>query len=458
MKKISSKIPSFVAVALLGAVVLTGCGGTNTSDYVGDPTQLSATVTFWHTMGQANQDVLNAMIAEFNEVYPNIKIEHSIQGGYDELRDKVSSAIPAGTTPTMAYCYPDHVADYMSAGAVEELTKYVEDDVIGLGVADDPSGALGVDDFIQAYWDEGRGYSQEGIYSLPFSKSTEVMFYNKTVFEQNSLEVPTTWDEVITVSRALKALYPTTVPFGYDSDANWFITLCEQMGIPYTSVQEGNNFLFNNDRAKALVGQMKQWYDEKLIVTQGTSANNEYTSNQFVAQKLFMAIGSTGGTRYNFSENFEVGVAAVPQYEDPDTHVVSQKVISQGPSVTIFKRASANQKTAAWLFYKWITNTTNSAVYSVLSGYNPVRTSSFASPIYTTEREVVADTDSELIKQVADFVPTIEDWYYTSPAFKGSSTARAEVGGIIANVLLGLKTVEEAFTDALTTCVFSTEA
>jgi multiple sugar transport system substrate-binding protein len=82
---------------------------------------LAADITFWHTIGKANLDVLNTMITEFNKVYPNIHITTTSQGGYDQLKDTISNAIPAGTQPTMAYCYPDHVAEYLAAGAVTKI-------------------------------------------------------------------------------------------------------------------------------------------------------------------------------------------------------------------------------------------------------------------------------------------------------------------------------------------------
>ena len=46
------------------------------------------TVTFWHTMGATNMEYLNAMITNFNKIYPKITIEHDAQGGYDDIKEK----------------------------------------------------------------------------------------------------------------------------------------------------------------------------------------------------------------------------------------------------------------------------------------------------------------------------------------------------------------------------------
>ncbi|MGM9873879.1 MAG: extracellular solute-binding protein, partial [Bacilli bacterium] len=388
------------------------------------------------------------------------------QGGYDDIKDKISSAIPAGTTPTMAYCYPDHVAEYMSAGAVEYMDPYINDSIIGLGKNTEIEAmgssfaekysSLGADDFIKGFWDEGKSYGDEygiegGVYSVPFSKSTEVMFYNKTFFEENNLTVPTTWDEMEEIMPRIKALGYTAL--GYDSDANMLITMFEQEGIPYTSLDKDNHFLFNNDQAKALVTKLKSWYDNGYIITSGSSANNSYTSNMFIGTSeptVVMTIGSTGGTGYNYTDKFEVGVAAIPG------GTLNNHVISQGPSICFFKRASQTEKYAAWLFYKFISSTYNSAVYSVLTGYSPVRSSSFTNSAFLEYVYDISKTGKEkLVQTTLGFNSSLQDRFFTSPAFKGSSTARKEMDGIVANVFLGTKTVEQAFIDALTNCIFA---
>lgn len=447
-----------IAAMLATAGTVVGCKYGKSGHYTpfdGDPTQLSASITFWHTMGQANQEKLNRMIEGFNQKYPNIKIEHAAQGGYDDIKEKISAAIPAGTTPTMAYCYPDHVAEYMSAGAVEEMSGYVSDKKIGLS-REEWDSAGGEADFVDSFWKEGKEYGDEygvegGLYSVPFSKSTEVLFYNKTFFDANGLTVPTTWDEMEAIMPVIKGLGYTAL--GYDSDANMLITMMEQEEIPYTSAEKDNHFLFNNDRAKDLVRKLKSWYDAGYLITQGSSSNNTYTSNMFTQTAephIVMTIGSTGGTSYNYTSAFEIGVAPIPG------GTKNNHVISQGPSICFFSRASADEKYAAWLFYKWISNTDNSAIYSVLTGYSPVRKSSFTCPTFTDYTDDVTLAGKErLIQQTLAFNQQLTDRFYTSPAFKGSSTARKEMDGICANVFLGTKDVDKAFNDALTNCLFA---
>ena len=414
------------------------------------------TVTFWHTMGAENMATLDAMIANFNKIYPNITIEHDAQGGYDDIKEKISTAIPANNTPVMAYAYPDHVAEYIAAGASVKLNDYVADPVIGFGANDGISTDRndGIEDYVAGFWAEGTSYDSKGsIYSVPYTKSTEVLFYNETFFIKNGLvdaagnpirptkweneEDPTDLTAMINLCRKIKEINPKLTPLGYDSDDNLYITLSKQYGIPYTSL---NGEVGSIDFAKTLDGvnmvkKVKGWYDEGLMVTKGTLPNNQYTSTKFKNQEIVMSIGSTGGTSYNEPEKDGDGnVPFVPNVMPvPQNDANNPAIISQGPSITFFqnKNITKLQKAAAWLFYKFITNTENTAAWSIKTGYEPVRLSAFQQTNYQTH--LTRDT---LKSKVANLTATITDWYFTSPAFKGSATARAEVGGIITTVCL----------------------
>ena len=197
------------------------------------------TIKFYHTMGQNLSKVLDEYIPEFNALFPNIHIEWQQVGGYDDVRDQIKTEITVGNQPNIAYCYPDHVALYNKAGAVQTLDELIASKA-EVKHADGTSEILGltdeqVADFIEGYYNEGTAFGDGLMYTMPFSKSTEVLYYNKTFFEKNNLTVPTTWDEMYETCKKIKALEPKSTPLGYDSEANWFITLCEQNGSDYTS-------------------------------------------------------------------------------------------------------------------------------------------------------------------------------------------------------------------------------
>jgi multiple sugar transport system substrate-binding protein len=247
-------------VTLGSTTAMTACGGGGKqtftdlvipeSGYDGS----AVTVTFYHTMGQNLTAVLDQYVPKFNELFPNITIDHKQVGGYDDVRDQISKELTAGNQPNMAYCYPDHVALYNIAGAVAPLDDLIASDIALTGLDGQVLGLTTeqVADFIPGYYNEGKAFGDNKMYTLPLYKSTEVLYYDKTFFTANNLEVPETWDDLEALCARIKEIDPTCVPLGYDSEANWFITMCEQYGSPYTSSETGNHFLFDNEKTASL--------------------------------------------------------------------------------------------------------------------------------------------------------------------------------------------------------------
>ena len=424
------------------------------------------TITFYHTMGSNLNSVLELYIAEFNKLYPNIHIEASQVGGYDDVRDQVSKEITVGNQPNIAYCYPDHVALYNLAKAVVTLDSLIESD-IKVTRADGSTEILGLTDeqkadFIEGYYNEGKQFGDGLMYTMPFSKSTEVLYYNKTFFEANGLQVPKTWDELETLCEQIKAIDPTSIPLGYDSESNWFITMCEQYGSDYTSAS-GDHFLFDNDTNRGFVKEFRDWYQKGYLTTQKLYGN--YTSGLFVSTtgtRSYMSIGSSAGATHQRpaadSEGnypFEVGITTIPQV-NPE----QPKVISQGPSVCIFKKDNAQEVVASWLFIKFLTtNVDFQAEFSMASGYVPVLKSVAQNEAYA-DFISKADGGNYISALSAKVCLDQESAYYTSPAFNGSSTARDQVGGIITKCLAGSDggdvdaMIKKAFEDAVAECEY----
>ena len=426
----------------------------------------AVTITFYHTMGANLRTVLDAYVAEFNALYPNITVVHEQVGSYDDVRDQISTQITVGNQPNIAYCYPDHVALYNLAKAAVTLDNLIasqetvtrQDGTTEiLGLTDEQKA-----DFIEGYYNEGKQFGDGLMYTMPFSKSTEVLYYNKTFFEQNNLTVPTTWDELEATCAAIKAIDPASIPLGYDSEGNWFITMCEQYGSPYTSAS-GDHYLFDNDQNKAFVKEFREWYQKGYITTQ--TIYGAYTSGLFTAstgQKSYMSIGSSAGATHqrpaaDESGNypFEVGIATIPQI-----NAENPKVISQGPSVCIFQKENPQEVIASWLFVKFLTTSVEfQAEFSMASGYVPVLKSVANNPVYA-DFLAKADGGNYISALSAKICLEQESAYYTSPAFNGSSTARDQVGALMTKCLTEADNgdvdamINKAFADAVSECEY----
>ena len=239
------------------------------------------------------------------------------------------------------------------------------------------------------------------------------------------------------VCAKIKEIAPNSIPLGYDSEANWFITMCEQYNSPYTSAT-GDHYLFDNATNREFIKRFRQWYQNGWMTTQ--TLLGSYTSGLFTSTNetvSYMSIGSSAGATYqrpaagaDGKYPFEVGIATIPQVSD-----ANRKVISQGPSICIFNKDNPQEVVASWLFVKYLTTSVEfQAAFSMASGYVPVLKS-------VTDNEIYADfiAQADYGKYITALSTKVcleqQDAYYTSPAFNGSSTARDEVGALLTKCL-----------------------
>ena len=453
---------------LFNMLVMSGCKflpGNKTDENGEEEGKIN--ITFYHTMGQNLRDVLDAYIEEFEALYPDINVIHKQVGSYDDVRDTISTELTVGAQPNLAYCYPDHVALYNVAQAVVTLDQYI-DSTETIELADGTSTIIGLtqeqkDDFIKGYYDEGKAFGDGKMYTLPLSKSTEVLYYNKTFFDANGIEVPKTWDELEAVCARIKELKPDSTPLGYDSEANWFITMTEQLKTPYTSAT-GDNFLFDDPANHEFVSRFRTWFINGYVTTQDILGG--YTSDIFKKQTSFMSIGSSAGATHQRPDKkedgsypFEVGIASIPQVDAEN----NGKVISQGPSLCILASGDSEKDLASWLFMKFLTtNVSFQAEFSEVSGYVPVIKSVANDPQYA-KFLASADGGNGIAALSAKVCLEQESFYYTSPAFNGSSTARDEVGALLQKcfaIAPGLSEaevkaqIEKAFDEAIAECKY----
>ena len=168
-----------------------------------------------------------------------------------------------------------------------------------------------------------------------------------------------------------------------------------------------------------------------------------------------MSIGSSAGATHQRPDKvdgkypFEVGIATVPQM-NPE----KPKVISQGPSVCIFKKDNPQEVVASWLFVKYLTtNVDFQAEFSAASGYVPVLKSVANNEFYKARLDA-ADGGDNIAFLSAKVCMEQVDAYYVSPAFNGSSTARDQVGALMQKVLIDPSSLDQAFKDAIDECEY----
>lgn len=444
----------------------------------------NVTVSFWSTGSQGMTTQLQMLATEFETAIKKnlgktVHMEVTVEGSYDDIASKINKGLAVGTVPTMAVAYPDTVANILNQEADKQylfdIEPYMNDPVIGFT----KQSYLGdtrlsdAEDIVEAFFNEGTAYAREGIFSYPFMKSSEVMFYKVDAvarayqYYKPSVIGPSnirkdlanmTWAEferLLSVVQQNKASIESTLQHAawYDSDSNWFISQMYQREIGYTSFIENKGHIDfetgeNRTKAEEMLGSFKSLYADGRITTKGIE--NTYGSTAFTNGEVLFEISSSGGSGYNMPEGLEpseIGCVPVPAANGHRAYV------SQGPTITFIKNPSLTdaqneaQMFYAWQFAKFLTNPDNNVRLCIRGseGYLPIRYSAYE----TAEYMEFLDEDSIYSASAKVLINEISGAYYNAPVFPGSAQLRDYVGGAIGYALTGTKTVSTAIQDAI---------
>lgn len=446
---------------ITAATLLAACGegsGTTPQTDVGEITS-ETTITFWHNMNDNYLAELTKIKEAFEKANPLIKVELVKQsGGYADILSKTEEGIPADNYPDIFYGYPDSVQTLMNYGVVLDMDAYIDNAKHGW-TAKEKS------DVVSDYLKEGQSYAVKGTYSLPLSKSTEAMYYNPRLIGLDLSKVDATinggkpltadyidnltWDELFdklcpalkTYNDGLAAdakLYTPNADgksgiVGYDSDGNLFITLAEQYGYGYTSVDQttgAGKLDFINDGMKGLMKKFNKAVKDGYFCTGGTCGQG-YTNSYTTGGNALFAMGSTAGLSHQYTSTYTCNIARIPHAPGKDP-----KVINQGPSVAFLDHKNSQRALASWLFYKYWTNTANATTWAITTSYLPIRKSVFTSDAWTAYLGTTnPDTDEKMLIAQSEYVQEVSSELYSSPVFKGSSEARVQVESLTTQAL-----------------------
>lgn len=386
------------------AILLAGCsGGGSGSDQKNAadiPTEVTekTEIVFWHGMNGEQEKALQKITDDFMKENGNITVKLQNQSSYPELQQKlIATYVSPKDLPTITQAYPDWVLDATLDGLVEDLAPYIENEDIGM---DD------FDDIVEGFRNSGEIDGKT--YGIPFNKSTEVIFYNKTLFDELKLEAPATLQEFQEVSKKINDA--KKIPGGgFDSLSNYYVTYLENEGIEFDK-----NFDPMDQESKDAVN----WYLDGIKSGDlRIAGSDKYLSGPFGAEQIAMSVGSTAGESFITSGaegKFEVGAARYPM----------KKSMQQGTDIYMFADAKPMQKTAAFEYMKYLVEKDVQLYWAKETGYIPVRKSAIEDDAYQNSGTLIAPIVKELMSDL-----------YTKPVVEGSNSAFNEAGTMLEKIL-----------------------
>ncbi|AZP05566.1 extracellular solute-binding protein [Jeotgalibaca ciconiae] len=402
INKLATKM--FVATA---ALVLGACGsgneeGTANNDEILTELPEETTITFWHAMNSAQEEALVKLTDDFMAENENIKVELQNQSSYPDLQAKINSTLPSpNDLPTITQAYPGWLWNAAQDEMLVDLQPYIDDETIGWGDQEEIINSL-----------LAGAKINDTQYGVPFNKSTEMLFYNADMLAEYNVEVPTTLEELKEASQSIyEQSNGEVVGVGFDSLNNYYAIGMENKGISINKDLD-----LTSEESKEVINYYADGVRDGYFRIAGSDG---YLSGPFANEQVAMFVGSIAGEGYvkqDTEGKFEYGVAARPEPIN----------LQQGTDIYMFNSAAAEERTAAFLFMKFLSEPENQLYWATATGYMPIVESVVNSDEYknSTETKVPAHLN-EATKEL-----------FSIPVEENADPAYNEIRSIMENILV----------------------
>ena len=327
---------------------------------------LKLTMYFPVNVGGNVANLIDSMTAEFNAENPDIQVEAVYTGNYDDTVTAIQTAIQGGNAPDLFVSLATQRFTMASTKMAMPL-----DDLI----AADPEGQAFVDDFIDGFMLDS--YVDGQTYSIPFQRSTMVMFYNKDAFKEVGLDPeapPTNWTEMVEYAQKLTNDKRYGVGIALNSgSAQWAFT-----GFSLENCTNGVGLMNPNGKEVYFntpenIEALQLWLDLQNKYNCMAPGIVQWTDlpTQFLAGEVAMIYHTTGNlTNIKNNATFDFGVCFMPagrQYGAP----------TGGGNFYITNGISEERQQAAWKYIKFMCETERAAQWSIDTGYVATRNSCY---------------------------------------------------------------------------------
>ncbi len=434
-----NKLVSSVVAGSLLILSLAACQTNETTNPNNTPTPANTTessasssgerikLVHWHTLTDHHEAALLKRLAAFNEsqdVYEAV----AEQQPYSEYEGKLMQAVRAGVGPDMVSAFSSSSFEYITQGFYKDMGAWVYDAEDGI-----PNFK---NDISEGVYEEVNQWGDGKVFVIPTHNTGEVLYYNKTWYDELGLNAPTTWTELAENSAKIYEAHGVA-GFGTDSIYDTFLNLVRQEGSDYID-PVSKTIAFDED----IVIEKLNWYGD--LVKAGSFrlvGEDRYFSNPFGSKAVGSYIGSSAGIDY-------VG-AAIPQEGDgkfefavvPIPQEGSVKYINYWGAGYANLASSEEKQRGVYELIKYIVSPEVAAQAAIDYGSIPVYQSARELPVYQAYI-----TTNPAVKALNEELPYVGH----IPTVKGMGTVRTELAKMVESVALGVSDAKTAYDNFVT--------
>lgn len=290
-----------IALAILVLIPLClMAGGKNQSMSSGGP----VTINFLHWRTE-DADTFRTIIANFERENPGIKVNMDIPTqAYEEYYTILRTRLMSGESLDIFAVHPD-----------ANLREYANNDILT-----DLTGLPVLPQLNQGLLDAGKVNGK--VYAIPQCHNLQGILYNKKLFADNGVKVPTNWSEMIAACEKFKAagIAPISIGTGDKFPPVWITIqlLNHAKNWDYYAGLDTGAAKFTDPVWKDIMVAIQDFAKKDYYINGHTGTSYEQSINIFAEGKAAMLVCGTWavGQIYSITPNFQLGNFTMPYPND----------------------------------------------------------------------------------------------------------------------------------------------
>lgn len=355
-----SKSNKVLATALCSVVVVSALWGcsksspTNNDDKKESDKQVTIRVASTFTGADPYTPIWQQVLKDFSTKYPDIKvIDEATSAAGDAFKTKVNADFASGNEPDVVYGFNGEIGrPICESGKVITWEDELKNDQTWAA------------NFLPGPLESGK--FEKKLYCLPYLGFFEGMWVNKDVFENNGLQVPKTYEDIVKAIPVLREKGITPIACSFAEEPHYIIeTFLLSMG-----GKAGHDNPFDESWAPAL-NLIKDLYEKKAFTEDALTIKQASCAELFANKKAAMFVsGSWSGGQFKEKENTAViPLPLVPGGKANPTDIIG----GAGTGWYLVKKLNEEKNGAGMKFIKYMTSPEVIAKFVAVSGVNCIK-------------------------------------------------------------------------------------
>ena len=316
------------------------------------------TGSYWGVPTEDSYEIFDDLIQRFEEKYPNVEVEYTSGIPVDEYSDWLSKQALEGTLPDVMLILPEDFSVYAQVGLLADLSDYTSKDY-----------SFNKDIYYASSYE--TGIYEDELYALPYESIPTLMFVNKTLLANESIEVPNadwTWSDFYEICEKVSkdtdgdGVLDQFGVYGYEwedavyaNDVNLFDESGTEANINSENMKEAISFVRNIERLNQNIEISSSDFDEGKVA---------FCPMQFSQYRAYMPYP----WKVKKFSTFEWDCIPLPKAQNGDNSSIMETL-----SVAI--SSNTKHKDEAWNLLKMIScdETTQMNIFYMSSGVSPLK-------------------------------------------------------------------------------------